>query len=54
MRREEALRLMEAWTAGESLRKHGLGVSICCEAYGRMEAEARGLAGEAADELVDL
>ena len=54
MRRDEALELMEAWTAGESLRKHGLGVSICCEVYGRMEAAARGLTGEAAEELVDL
>ena len=52
-RRDQALKLMEAWTAGESLRKHGLSVSICCEAYGRMEAERLGLGGEAASELVD-
>ena len=52
-RRAEALRLMEEWTAGESLRKHGLSVSICCEAYGRREADRLGLEGEAADELVD-
>jgi len=45
---------MEEWTVGESLRKHGLSVSMCCEAYGRMEAERLGLAGEAAEELADL
>ncbi len=51
--RAEALRLMEEWTAGESLRKHGLSVSVCCEAYGRREAERLGITGDAADELVD-
>ncbi len=45
---------MESWTAGESLRKHGLSVSFCCEAYGRMEAGRCGLEGEAAAEMVDL
>ncbi len=54
MRRAEALALMESWTVGESLRKHGLSVSVCCEAYGRLEAERAGLTGEAAAELVDL
>jgi predicted hydrolase (HD superfamily) len=44
---------MQEWTAGESLRKHCLSVSICCEAYGRLEAERLGLEGAAADELVD-
>jgi predicted hydrolase (HD superfamily) len=53
MRREAALQLMEEWTQGESLRKHGLSVSICCEAYGRAEAERLGLSGDAAAELVD-
>jgi predicted hydrolase (HD superfamily) len=53
MRRAEALALMEEWTAGESLRKHCMSVSICCEAYGRLEAARLGLAGAAADELVD-
>jgi predicted hydrolase (HD superfamily) len=53
-RRAEALGLMEEWTAGESLRKHGLSVSICCEAYGRREADRLGLEGEAAGELVDM
>ena len=54
LRQNEARALMESWTQGESLRKHGLSVSFCCEAYGRREAERLGLAGEAADELVDL
>ncbi|WP_232298793.1 HD domain-containing protein [Granulicella tundricola] len=53
MRREEALELMEQWTQGESLRKHGLSVSFCCEAYGRLEASRLGLSREAAEELVD-
>ena len=53
MRREAALQLMEEWTQGESLRKHGLSVSICCEAYGKREAERLGLSGEAAAEFVD-
>jgi predicted hydrolase (HD superfamily) len=51
--RAEAKQLMEEWTAGESLRKHCMGVAICCEAYGRMEAARLGLEGEAADRLVD-
>jgi len=53
VRRSEALRLMEEWTAGDSLRKHGLSVSICCEAYGRMEAARLGLDTQAADEMAD-
>ncbi len=36
--RDEARALMESWTAGGSLRKHGLGVAICCEAYARLDA----------------
>ena len=53
-RRAEALALMESWTAGESLRKHGLSVSFCCEAYGRIEAQRLALGPEAAAELIDL
>jgi predicted hydrolase (HD superfamily) len=53
MRRAEALALMEEWTAGESLRKHCLSVSICCEAYGRLEAARMELDGAAADESID-
>jgi predicted hydrolase (HD superfamily) len=44
---------MQEWTAGESLRKHCLSVSICCEAWGRLEADRLGIQGAAADELVD-
>jgi predicted hydrolase (HD superfamily) len=53
MRRTAALQLMQEWTQGESLRKHGLGVSFCCEAYGRMEAERLGLTGNSAEEMAD-
>ncbi len=53
MRRGEALALMEEWTVGESLRKHALSVSICCEAYGRLEAGRLGLGGSEAEEFVD-
>jgi predicted hydrolase (HD superfamily) len=50
-RRDEAKVLMEEWTQGESLRKHALSVSFCCEAYGRMEAARLGVAD--ADEFAD-
>lgn len=53
VRRAEALALMEQWTAGESLRKHGMSVAICCEAYGRLEAARSGLEGTAVDDFVD-
>lgn len=53
LKRSEAMQLMEQWTAGESLRKHGLSVSICCEAYGRMEADRLGLEDEATADLAD-
>ncbi len=46
-RKDEAKALMEEWTQGESLRKHALGVSFCCEAYGRMEGERLGVADAA-------
>jgi predicted hydrolase (HD superfamily) len=52
--RARALELLEEWTKGESLRKHGLAVSVCTEAYGVMEAARLGLAGEEAGELVSL
>jgi len=51
--REQALTLMQEWTQGESLRKHALGVSFCCEAYGRLEAARLGLAGDEAEALAD-
>jgi predicted hydrolase (HD superfamily) len=50
--RTDALALLEDWTKGESLRKHGLAVSICTEAYGVLEAERLGLVGDEADALV--
>jgi predicted hydrolase (HD superfamily) len=52
--RERAVELLEEWTKGESLRKHGLAVSVCTEWYGRREAERLGLAGDEAAELVEL
>jgi predicted hydrolase (HD superfamily) len=52
--RERALALLEEWTKGESLRKHGLAVSVCTEAYGVMEATRLGLAGDDAAALVAL
>ena len=52
-KRAEALRLLEGWTTGESLRKHGLSVSICCEAYGRLEAARLGLDNATTEEVVD-
>jgi predicted hydrolase (HD superfamily) len=52
--RERALALLDEWTKGESLRKHGLAVSVCTEAYGVKEAARLGLAGEEAAEFVDL
>jgi predicted hydrolase (HD superfamily) len=51
--RAEALTLLEEWTKGESLRKHGLAVSVCTESYGRREAERLGLSGEEASGFVD-
>lgn len=50
--RDEALALMESWTEGESLRKHGRAVALCCEAYGRMDAA--GLPEEQGAALVEL
>jgi predicted hydrolase (HD superfamily) len=52
-RREQALGLLEEWTKGESLRKHGMAVSVCTEAYGRMEAARLGLMGAEAETFVE-
>jgi predicted hydrolase (HD superfamily) len=52
--RAQALRTLEEWTTGESLRKHAMAVSVCVEAYGVMEAERLGLSGAAAEEFVEL
>ena len=50
--RERARELLEEWTQGESLRKHGMAVSVCTEAYGVKEAARLGLAGDEAEEFV--
>ena len=51
--REAARALLLEWTAGESLRKHGMAVAICTEAYGKLEALKRGLSGEAVDAFAE-
>ena len=50
----QALATLQEWTTGESLRKHGIAVSVCVEAYGRMEAERLGLRGAEAAEFVEM
>lgn len=52
--RERALLLLQEWTASESLRKHGLAVSVCTEAYGEREAARLGLAGAEAADFAEL
>jgi predicted hydrolase (HD superfamily) len=52
--RERAWTLLLEWTAGESLRKHGLAVSVCTEAYGRREAERLSLTGAEREEFVAM
>jgi predicted hydrolase (HD superfamily) len=51
--RSEALALLEEWTASESLRKHGMAVSVCTEAYGRQEAARLGLSGAEVDAFAE-
>ena len=51
--REQALALLEEWTRGESLRKHGLAVAVCTEAYGIREAARLSLSGLETDTFVD-
>lgn len=51
--RADALELLQEWTKSESLRKHGLAVAVCTEAYGRREAERRGLNGAEADAFAE-
>jgi predicted hydrolase (HD superfamily) len=46
--------LLEEWTTGEGLRKHGLAVSVCTESYGVRECTRMGLVGEAAAEFVAM
>jgi predicted hydrolase (HD superfamily) len=52
--RAQALALLQEWTKGESLRKHGMAVSVCTEAYGVLEAARLGLSGAEAAEFVEL
>ncbi|QNI37899.1 HD domain-containing protein [Edaphobacter albus] len=52
-RRDDAQALLEEWTKSESLRKHGMAVSICTEAYGQREAERLGLNGAEAEAFVE-
>ena len=52
--RARALALLQEWTKGESLRKHGMAVSVCTESYGVMEAERLGLSGDEAAKFVEL
>ena len=52
--REHALALLKEWTQGESLRKHGLAVSVCTEWYGAREATRLGLTGQDAELFVEL
>jgi predicted hydrolase (HD superfamily) len=52
--RTQALATLQEWTKGESLRKHGMAVSVCTEAYGVMEAERLGLSGAQAEEFVGM
>lgn len=51
--RKHALQLLEEWTKGESLRKHGLAVSICTEAYGTKEAARLGLEKDEAAKFIE-
>jgi predicted hydrolase (HD superfamily) len=52
--RAQALATLQEWTTGESLRKHGMAVSVCVEAYGVMEAERLGLSGAEAAEFAEM
>jgi predicted hydrolase (HD superfamily) len=51
--RVEALALLREWTTGVSLRKHGMAVSVCTEAYGVREAARLGLSGAEAEQFVE-
>src|ERR1700734_2892842 len=52
--RAQALTTLQEWTKGESLRKHGMAVSVCTESYGVLEAARLGLSGGEADSFVEL
>jgi predicted hydrolase (HD superfamily) len=51
--RVQALALLQEWTKGESLRKHGMAVSVCTESYGVLEAARLELEGETASSFVE-
>ena len=51
--REAAQAMLFEWTSGESLRKHGMAVAVCTEAYGKLEALKQGLSGEAVDNFAE-
>lgn len=51
---QHAQSLLEEWTQGESLRKHGLAVATCTAAYGNLEAQRLGLDGSQRQALIDL
>ena len=51
--RERALELLQEWTESESLRKHGIAVSVCTESYGIKEALRLGLDSDAASGLAE-
>lgn len=52
--RAQALELLQGWTKGESLRKHGVAVSVCTESYGVVEAARLGLSGGEAKSFVEM
>jgi predicted hydrolase (HD superfamily) len=52
--RAQALALLQEWTKGESLRKHGMAVSVCTESYGVLEAARLGLSGAETDSFVEM
>lgn len=52
--RAQAWELLCTWTAGESLRKHALGVEACLVAMGELEADRLGLDPAARSRLLDL
>jgi len=52
--RTRAWILLQEWTQSPSLLKHALAVESCVCAYGKREADTRGLIGEDRDALVEI
>lgn len=52
--RYDAWQLLTQWTAGESLRKHALGVETCVLAYAHQQADRLALAAQPRAELLNL